>query len=83
MFAHVDEIARFIGRKGTTAVFCDGGDKRKELQAFTPCLKIDDVIAVHDWGWAVSYEDKRGLPLQKLEQSKIDPLTAFFRKIAP
>lgn len=81
VFKHEAQIAQFIQRKGTSAVLCDGGNKRQEIRTFAPYLKTGDVIAVHDWGWAVWFDDSRKLGLQKLPECKIDPLTAFFQKV--
>jgi len=81
VFANESPIKKFIGQPGTSVVFCDGGNKRKELATFQPYLKKGDIIAVHDWGWAVSWEDRRKMPLQKLPECMIDPLTAFFVRV--
>ena len=32
-----------------TYIFCDGGDKLRELEMYAPLLKKGDRIAVHDW----------------------------------
>ncbi len=58
------EIAALIAGPGVSFVLCDGGDKRRELDAFARYLKPGDVIAAHDyaaddgtgyenrwWGW--------------------------------
>jgi cephalosporin hydroxylase len=31
-------------------LICDGGDKPREVETFTPLLPIGSVISVHDWG---------------------------------
>ena len=31
-------------------LLCDGGNKPKEVQTFTPLLRAGDIVAVHDWG---------------------------------
>jgi len=52
----VSHIAGFLAdRRGF--IFCDGGDKTKELRHFTPLLKPGDAIAVHDWGTEVQPAD--------------------------
>ena len=49
VFAFEKSIGLLIKSSGLSIVFCDGGDKVKELQTFTPYLKHGDIIAVHDW----------------------------------
>jgi len=52
----VSHIAGFLAdRQGF--IFCDGGNKTRELRHFTPMLKPGDVIAVHDWGTEVQPAD--------------------------
>ncbi|HVC19675.1 MAG TPA: hypothetical protein VNE16_06335 [Vicinamibacterales bacterium] len=57
-FDRTEEIGALIQRPGTTYVFCDGGDKVRELQTFSAFLKPGDVIGAHDyacgcdWPWA-------------------------------
>jgi len=36
-----------------TFIFCDGGNKLRELYMYAPFLKKDDRIAVHDWNMEV------------------------------
>src|SRR3990167_3580690 len=49
VFEREAEIGRLIQCKGKTIIFCDGGDKPKELQTFSKYLKRGDLIGVHDW----------------------------------
>jgi hypothetical protein len=37
-------------RARPVALFCDGGNKPRELQTFAPICDPDSVILVHDWG---------------------------------
>lgn len=40
-----------------TLVYCDGGDKPKELATFAPECGIGDIIGVHDWGVELDWKD--------------------------
>jgi len=53
-------------------LFCDGGNKPKEMQTFGPMLKPGDIIAHHDFGGEIDYTSTDGLPLRKifLEESE-------------
>lgn len=48
-FEHYEEIRQMIQKHGLCFVLCDGGDKKKELEVFSKCLKAGDVVACHDW----------------------------------
>jgi hypothetical protein len=52
-FKNEEKIKDLIQRKGTTIVFCDGGDKIKEFNLFAKYLKPKDMILAHDY-----YKDK-------------------------
>lgn len=48
-FNHIKEnIEQF-----KTYIFCDGGNKLRELDMYAPLLKKGDKIAVHDWGMEI------------------------------
>ena len=40
--------------KNKVVILCDGGDKNKEMKLFRPLCKPGDVIAAHDWTYAVN-----------------------------
>jgi len=47
---HLSAISKFIeDTKGTVYIFCDGGDKPKELLTFSKFLRVGDIISVHDY----------------------------------
>ncbi len=54
VFKIEDDIGTLIQKQGTTLVFCDGGNKARELALFADWLKPGDYIAVHDWGTEVT-----------------------------
>jgi len=49
IFTKVDEIANLIKRPGRTLLYCDNGDKAKELEIWGAYLKPGDVVLVHDY----------------------------------
>ncbi len=58
VFENVKNIQKHMDGK-PTFFFCDGGDKRKELEVFAPLLPSGSVIAVHDYGDEILPEDVR------------------------
>lgn len=45
----VEEIKNKIKSPGKTLLFCDGGDKDREFNLFSPFLKSGDMVMVHDY----------------------------------
>ncbi len=45
----IAEIRSLIELEGRVLLLCDGGNKKKEIQTFSPFLKINDVIMGHDY----------------------------------
>jgi len=39
-------------------LYCDGGDKKREMLEFGPLLNSGDILGVHDWVTDVSHSDK-------------------------
>lgn len=70
-----------------TLLYCDGGNKAKELQTFTPYLSRDDYVAVHDYTTEFKPDDIK--PVEHLLEPvflercmQIRPcLTRFWRRI--
>jgi hypothetical protein len=65
-------------------LFCDGGNKPKEMQTFSPRLSVGDYLAVHDWSHECSDADLEGLPIEKVLQSEcesLNSLTRFFKRV--
>jgi len=47
----VDEVAQWVRESaGACLIFCDGGDKPKELHLYAPLLRPGDVLVGHDRG---------------------------------
>lgn len=61
-------------------LFCDNGDKRRELREIAPILSDEDLVAVHDWGSEAGPADIpetwRGLLISECEATM--SLTRFF-----
>ena len=45
-----DELAGSLPEWGPIVLFCDGGNKPRELKTFPPLCAPDSVFVVHDWG---------------------------------
>ena len=81
IFECEEEIGKLIKLPGQTIIFCDNGDKPKELKVFSKYLKVGDIIGVHDWLTEVQLSDiPEGLQLIYLHTDKM-PYTAVFEKI--
>ena len=52
VLSHVEENMHDNNLK--TLIFCDGGNKIKELEVYAPLLKPEDRIMVHDWNIEIS-----------------------------
>ena len=48
---------RMEARIGTQMLVCDNGNKTQEVRFFGPCLRPGELLAVHDWGEEIRYED--------------------------
>ena len=49
IFKHRLEIIKLIQKPGQTILFCDNGNKKKEVRIFTKYMKRGDIIGIHDW----------------------------------
>ena len=50
MFKYIDLVAEKIAASaGPAYIFCDGGNKPKELITFSKLMRVGDIISVHDW----------------------------------
>lgn len=48
IFANAESIGNFIST-APVALFCDNGNKPREIKTFSPYLTNDSIILVHDW----------------------------------
>ena len=79
IWGHKAEIATEMMKPGRTILYCDNGDKPKEVGFFSMYLKDLDILAVHDYGTEIFAED---IPdsLEPLETEVDDGMTKFFVK---
>ena len=81
VFKNENEIGTLIRQDGISVVFCDGGDKAREIQIFSQYLKPGDIIAVHDFGKEVFLKDiPPGLTMIYKDLIEMNPLTRWFQK---
>jgi cephalosporin hydroxylase len=62
-------------------LFCDDGDKRREVAVFAPMLCVGDFLAVHDWGSEIGPQDIPAWLAPVLPECCEGSLTRFFVKI--
>lgn len=82
VFADPGWVAAEIEYHGPTVLFCDGGNKPRELKTFSPYLKDPrSLVAVHDWGTETQPEDvPDGLEMLYEKQFKdMGSITRFFK----
>ena len=48
IWAHEEYLSKLIGQEGTI-LFCDNGNKPREIKTFAPSLTSDSIVVVHDW----------------------------------
>ena len=44
-------------QKGKTFLYCDNGNKKKEIEIFASSLKAGSILGVHDWGVELTSKD--------------------------
>lgn len=78
IFSIAGQIGSLIEREGITVLYCDNGDKPKEIAVFSKYLKKGDFLVVHDYGTEVKKED---IPkfLKRVYVEHDDNMTAIFR----
>jgi tRNA A58 N-methylase Trm61 len=82
IFEHEAEIGAIINSQGQSIIFCDNGDKPREVQVFSRYMKPGDIIAVHDWMTEVFPEHipKDLEPIYEKECQK-EGMTKVFKKL--
>lgn len=87
IFEHEEDILKIIQQEGRTILFCDDGNKEKELRLFSQHLKIGDIVGMHDWGTEVKFDRiKENLEINNLEvifedeSNKNETMCRFFIK---
>lgn len=49
IYAHIEDIGDYLSRHEPLILFCDGGNKPRELRTFATYLSPESTIVVHDW----------------------------------
>ena len=52
-----NKVRELIARPGRTLLYCDNGNKPKEVELYHRFLKVNDILAVHDWNTEISQKD--------------------------
>lgn len=77
-------LKELLGEKGCTLLFCDNGDKPREVKEYGPSLKKGDWLVVHDFGFEIkgydipSYFSQQNLGISSEWWAK--SRTRFYRK---
>lgn len=53
IFREAEQVGRYLRRRDPVVVFCDGGNKPRELRTFSKFLSPESRLVVHDWGTEV------------------------------
>lgn len=56
IFKEVDQIRRIL-QHHRTLLYCDNGNKVREVTTFAPCLTSRSVLGVDDWGFEITGND--------------------------
>lgn len=53
----LEELTMLCKAKERKVLYCDNGNKIKEIQMYAPFLNSGDLLGVHDWGKEIEYKD--------------------------
>lgn len=53
----LEELIMLCWAKERKLLYCDNGNKIKEIQMYAPFLNSGDLLGVHDWNKEIKYED--------------------------
>lgn len=45
----VSRVGELVHGAGTSMIYCDGGDKQREMSLYAPTLKVGDFLRAHDY----------------------------------
>lgn len=57
VFRYADKVGALLKEWKPLILFCDGGNKPRELQTFSRYLGPESVMIVHDWGTEISIRE--------------------------
>jgi hypothetical protein len=63
-----------------TVLFCDNGDKPREVNTFAPSLQPESLVVVHDWGTEITFGDIPG-ELKPVHEDLWTATSAVFARI--
>ncbi len=52
-----ETVINILKQNGTKFLYCDNGDKIKEVKYYSKYLNIGDILGVHDWNKEIFYDD--------------------------
>ena len=61
IFEHEKQIKDLLQEGKQTLLFCDNGNKPKEVNVFSKYLKKGDLIIAHDWNQEIKHENIKNL----------------------
>ena len=84
--SELDELIHLCSDNKRKVLYCDNGNKIKEIQMYAPFLNKGDILGVHDWDKEITYEDvkeelKNFEPIEQELFEKNQWSTRFFKKI--
>lgn len=81
IYRHHKSLGEFFHTLGKIALFCDGGNKPRELATFPPYLRAGSIVAVHDWGTETLPKDVPDFlePLYSEYLENLGSVTRWFR----
>jgi cephalosporin hydroxylase len=78
IFSNPDEVsAHFVG---PTVLFCDNGDKPREVELFAPLLQPKSLVVVHDWNVEITFGDIPDV-LRPVHEDLWTATTAVFARV--
>ncbi len=70
----VDEVRRWMGdARGPVLLFCDGGDKPREIKLYAPLLRPGDVLLGHDYHNEYGDAAITDVPAMRVRSDWLDP----------
>lgn len=81
IYRYAEELGNLFHSYGPIALFCDGGNKPRELHTFPPYLAQGSIVAVHDWGTETLPKDVPEFmePIYEDYLDRLGSVTRWFR----
>jgi len=84
VFASPHLVSKLQRAERPLVLFCDNGDKPREVQTLVPMLHVGDYVAVHDWGSEIGDNDMAGLAIEPVLREECEQwasITRFWRVV--